>query len=111
MNLPSIDEIAAALGGDVSAGEVLAPGPGHSPADRSMSMKPDPNAPEGFLVHSFAGDDPIACRDYVRAKLGLPAWKPNGTGPAKNAAKSNSKGRAAATKPYSPTVAAFVYRD
>jgi hypothetical protein len=32
--------------------------------------------PNGFLVHSFAGDDPIQCKDYVRARLGLPAWQP-----------------------------------
>src|SRR5262249_24880715 len=28
------------------------------------------------LVHSFAGDDPIKCKDYVRHRLGLPAWQP-----------------------------------
>jgi len=32
------------------------------------------------LVHSFSADDPIVCRDYVRAKIGLPAFKPNGRG-------------------------------
>ena len=32
------------------------------------------SAPDGFLVHSFAGDDPIRCKNYVREKLGLPAW-------------------------------------
>jgi hypothetical protein len=31
-------------------------------------------APDGFVTHSFAGDDPIACRDYVRQKLGLPEY-------------------------------------
>ena len=59
---------------------MLAPGPGHSAADRSLAIKLDSNAPEGFLVHSFAADDPIACRDYVRAKLNLPAFTPNGNG-------------------------------
>jgi hypothetical protein len=29
-----------------------------------------------FVVHSFAEDDPIECRDYVRGKLGLPPWQP-----------------------------------
>jgi Toprim domain len=29
-------------------------------------------------MHSFAGDDPIACLDYVRARLGLPAFTPQG---------------------------------
>jgi hypothetical protein len=31
---------------------------------------------EGFIVHSFAGDDPIICRDHVRTKLGLPPFEP-----------------------------------
>jgi len=67
-------QIARALGGKVSGDHVLAPGPGHSPKDRSLSIKLDATAPDGFLVHSFAGDDPIRCKDYVREKLGLPAW-------------------------------------
>src|SRR5262249_5293373 len=52
----------------------------HSPADRSLSIKLDSNAPDGFLVHSFAGDDPIKCKEFVRTKAGLPAFKPNGNG-------------------------------
>jgi len=36
----------------------------------------DANAPDGFLVHSFADDDPITCKDYVREKAGLPVFKP-----------------------------------
>jgi hypothetical protein len=69
----SIDlrSLAHALGGDVSSGQVLAPGPGHSAADRSMSVRPDSSAPDGFVVHSFSTDDPIICKDYVRKKLGL----------------------------------------
>jgi AAA domain len=31
-----------------------------------------------LIVFSFAGDDPIVCKDYVREKVGLPAFKPNG---------------------------------
>ena len=80
--LPSLAQIAQALGGDINgANGVRAPGPGHSAVDRSMSVTLDANAPEGFLVHSFCGDDDIACKDYVRDKLGLPKWKPvNGSG-------------------------------
>jgi hypothetical protein len=70
--------LARALGGEVSGGQVLAPGPGHSAADRSLSVKPDPGAPDGFVVNSFAGDDPIDCRDYVRSKAGFEPFKPNG---------------------------------
>jgi hypothetical protein len=54
--------------------EVRAPGPNHSPTDCSLSVKFDASAPDGFVVFSFADDDPIRCRDYVREKLGLPPW-------------------------------------
>jgi hypothetical protein len=73
-----IRNLARALGGEVSGrNHLLAPGPGHSRQDRSLSVKLDPAAPDGFLVKSFAGDDPIACRDHVRALAGLPAWAPS----------------------------------
>ena len=45
-----------------------------------MSVKLDSGAPDGFVTHSFAGDDPIICRDHVRAKAGLEPFKPNGVG-------------------------------
>ena len=63
--------VARELGGDVSGRNVLAPGPGHSRADRSLSVKIDPAAPDGFVVYSFAGDAPISCREHVRNALGL----------------------------------------
>ena len=74
--LPPIAKIAELLGGDVQGAEVLCPGPGHSAGDRSLSVKPDPADREGFVTHSFAGDDWKACRDHVRKKLGLPEPKP-----------------------------------
>jgi hypothetical protein len=81
--------LARALGGDVSGGQVLAPGPGHSAKDRSLSVKVDASAPDGFLVFSHAGDDPIQCRDDVRQKAGIPAFKPlrNGHRPRLDAAE------------------------
>ena len=48
--MPSLQAIARALGGDISNGEVLAPGPGHSAKDRTLSVKVDANAPDGFIV-------------------------------------------------------------
>jgi len=54
--------VARSLGGDMSGR-----------ADRSLSIKIEPTAPDGFIVHSFAGDSPLECRDYVRAALGLGA--------------------------------------
>ena len=68
-------EVARGLGGNVSGRNVVAPGPGHSRTDRSLSIKIDPAAPDGFIVYSFAGDDATACRDYVRAALGLSVWE------------------------------------
>ena len=78
MTLP---EIARALGGNVSSGQVLAPGPGHSPGDHSLSIKLDASAPDGFVVHSFAGDNAIPCKDYVREKLRLPPWNGSAKSP------------------------------
>ena len=73
-----LHRLAAALGGDVSGDQVLAPGPNHSKVDRSLAVKPDGSAPDGFLVHSFANDDAIACKQYVREKCGLLPFKANG---------------------------------
>jgi hypothetical protein len=60
------------LGGEVGAGQIICPGPGHSPRDRSLVVSFDPSAPDGFVVHSFAGDDFRSCKDHVRRRLGLP---------------------------------------
>jgi putative DNA primase/helicase len=68
--------IARALGGEISGRQILAPGPGHSWFDRSLSIRIEPSAPDGFVVHSFADDDPIVCKDYVRERLGLHKWEP-----------------------------------
>jgi hypothetical protein len=64
--------IAKALGGDVvSRRQVVAPGPGHSPADRSLCITLNPDAPNGFRCHSFSGDDWKECRDHIKARLGI----------------------------------------
>jgi putative DNA primase/helicase len=67
---------AAALGGEVSGNSVRAPGPGHSRADRSLSVTVSHSSPGGFVVFSHAGDDWQASRDYVRGKLGLAPFRP-----------------------------------
>jgi hypothetical protein len=76
----NLNEIAKALGGEVSAGQVRAPAPGHSPADRGLSVKIAADAPDGFLVKLFNGGDEIAAKDYVRGKLGMSAWQPKRRG-------------------------------
>ena len=51
------------------------------------------------MVNSFAGDDAIACRDYVRDRLGLPPFE------AKKKANGKANGK------WSPPLAEYVYRD
>jgi hypothetical protein len=64
--------LAAALNGQaVSARQVLAPGPGHSPTDRSMSVLIGSEYPDGFWCHSFTDDHWQECRDHVRRAIGL----------------------------------------
>jgi hypothetical protein len=61
----------------VSGSGVICPGSGHSAIDRSLSVTPSAAVPAGFLAHSFSpGDVPIACKDYVRARLGLSLFRP-----------------------------------
>jgi hypothetical protein len=64
--------IVSIMGGTVTGcNSCNVPGPGHSKADRSLSINIDPNDSLGFKVHSFAGDGWKVCRDYVAAALGL----------------------------------------
>jgi RecA-family ATPase len=77
MQVPTIQHIAAHMGGEVRNGrEAVVPGPGHSAADRSLSITFN-EAGDDILVHSFADDDPIACKDFVRKKLRMDEWQPN----------------------------------
>src|SRR5215208_5637236 len=80
MHSLDLRDIARTLGGDVNGRQVLAPGPGHSAKDRSLSVTVAPHAPDGFVVFSHAGDDAIHCKDYVREKLGMDTWKPKANG-------------------------------
>jgi putative DNA primase/helicase len=67
----NLRQAARLLGGDVVNGQILAPGPGHSHADRSLAVRPSPSARDGFVVHSHAGDDWRECATYVRQRLGI----------------------------------------
>jgi hypothetical protein len=75
------------LGGEVAGREVLCPGPGHGPKDRSLSVRPCAASPNEFLTHSFAGDDWRDCLDHVRNLLGLGRYaaSPSRAKPAKPA--------------------------
>ena len=82
--------IALLLGGDLAGGHtILCPGPEHSRRDRSLAVRFDPRAPDGFMAYSHSGDDWRACRDHVARLLGLPEWRPS----------QDFEERAGATKP------------
>jgi RecA-family ATPase len=80
-----------------------------------LSIKLDATAPDGFLTHSFSGDDTIACRDHVRAKCGLPEFKPNGRRPRRSSDEVAQLLRAAVRsqqeKPQGRLVAGYRYTD
>jgi hypothetical protein len=66
----SLQQIARALNGKIRNKQVLAPGPGHSATDRSLSVALSDSG-DDVVVHSFAGDDPLECKKYVREKCGI----------------------------------------
>jgi putative DNA primase/helicase len=66
--MTDLNRAAALLGGEVSGRQILAPGPGHSPSDRSLAVR---FSDCDFIVHSFAGQDFRECRDHVKRLLGI----------------------------------------
>lgn len=68
----NIQSAARSLGGQINGRDaIICPGPGHSRHDRSLSVRFNRDAPEGFTCHSFAGDDFAECRDHVKGLLGI----------------------------------------
>ncbi len=68
----NLDMIARAYGGTVTGASVHIPTPGHSAKDRGTKITPDPKAPDGVLVHSFNGGDPLEIKDILRRDGFLP---------------------------------------
>jgi RecA-family ATPase len=69
---PDPRSVAAALGGVARGNRVHAPTPGHSRHDKGTVVTIDPGAPDGCLVHSFNGGDPLAIKDELRRQGVLP---------------------------------------
>jgi Toprim domain-containing protein len=74
--MTALHDLARILGGKAINGQVCCPGPGHSPSDRSLVVRPAPSMPDGFIVHSHCGDDWRACRDHVLGLLGRTSYQP-----------------------------------
>ena len=68
----TLRHLARRLGGEVAGKDSInCPGPAHSATDRSLSVRFDASATDGFEVYSFAGDDWRICREHVRSLLGI----------------------------------------
>ena len=107
----SLRLIADVLGGDIvnnrTGGKVCSgPGPGHSRHDRSLSVMIGDNS--DIVVNWFAKYYPIKCKDFVRERIGLPAWQPNGAGLPDPIASMQAK---AAAKERKKFVTEYVYRN
>jgi putative DNA primase/helicase len=75
----NLRDIAHALRGEVSGSQVLAPGPGHSQADRSLAVRLSTSSPDRLLIFSHSGDEWRLCRKHVRERLGLASCPPGAT--------------------------------
>jgi hypothetical protein len=64
--------IVRAMGGDWYGPYGMVPAPGHSPKDRSISIRPHSSDPGDVVVNSFSGDDPLAIKDELRSRGLLP---------------------------------------
>jgi RecA-family ATPase len=53
------------------------PTPGHSAADRGMTVKDVPGAPDGVLINTMNGGDPLAVKDECRRVGLLPEFEPS----------------------------------
>ena len=67
--LIKLNEIARRLNGSLSGRCINVRGPGHGAGDRSLGIFFDPKAPDGFRVHSFAGDEQDECRAHVKSLI------------------------------------------
>src|SRR5215211_4243474 len=63
--MKTLNQLARDLGGDRSGVWINIPGPGHKKKDRSLGIAFDSEAPDGFWIHSLAGDDRSECRHHV----------------------------------------------
>jgi RecA-family ATPase len=101
--------ITNALGGDWNGDYGAVPGPGHSPADRSVTVRDDDTGRD-VLVHSFAGDDWKSIKDGWRRAGLLPDLERKASSTPKPAAPAASAGRVVASYDYTDQARQLVYR-
>ena len=99
--------ITKALGGDWNGRYGAVPGPGHSAADRSVTVRDDETGRD-VLVHSFAGDDWKAIKDEWRRKGILPDRADDR--PPANAPRAAAPGRVVASYDYTDPLGVVLFR-
>lgn len=70
--MTDLRKIAAVMGGEVRGNVAAFPTPGHGKKDRGSWASLVPGAPDGVLIHSANGGDPLAIKDELRSKGALP---------------------------------------
>jgi hypothetical protein len=74
------------MNGNVCGDRAVFPTPGHSKTDRGSWASIVPGAPDGVLVHSENGGDPLAIKDILRLKGAIgqrEPFRPSGTNSSK----------------------------
>ncbi len=82
-------------GGRVVSGGVSFRAPGHGPGDMSARILPAPGARNGYTVTSFAGDDPLALRDFIDAQMRPPSMGRTQAAPRARSARAGPAGAGA----------------
>jgi hypothetical protein len=104
---PSLDDVKHMVinaGGEWRGKSGVMPTPGHSRADRGISVKHDPSAPYGVLVNCFNGDAKQALH-HVLDRLGIP------NGHSHKAAVNNTTLKRKPAKASARKVASYDYVD
>jgi RecA-family ATPase len=93
-----LKRIASVMGGEVVGNRAIFPTPGNSAKDRGSWASIVPSAPDGVLIHSANGGDPLAIKDQLREKGVLPKWEPTSQRPLQR-------------RPRQPGVSYFEFQD
>src|SRR6266480_1015053 len=64
-----------------------------------------------MVVHSFAGDDPLTCKDYVRERLGMTRWEPSKPRTTDHIARMNERVSSQVAMKTQSKPAAYIYQQ
>lgn len=105
--MTDLKSIARAMGGEVNGKLACFPTPGHSKRDRGSTAELVASAPDGVLIRSYNGGDPLAIKDELRAKGVLPERETRQSG---NDNGNGSGWRCTGTYEYDDGAGQVIYR-